>query len=355
MKVILATGGSGGHIFPALETALELRKRGHEVFFAGVLGIAQEKINGLGFTCQNIVAQGFQDRSISGCCSFALAMARAIIQSVKIINRIKPDKIIGFGGYGSFALISAGTMLRYPTMIHEQNVVPGKANRILSKCVQKIAVSFKSSFRYLGTAKTVWTGCPCHDQPSLRSREDICRQFGLRPEKKIIALLGGSQGSKRLNEVFYETMAVLGTRGNIQAVHMTGKNEFDAYRTKYQESKFPVIPFAFISPIEELYSIVDIVITRAGAATISELGAFAIPSVLVPYPFAGNHQKYNALVLKEAGAAIMIEQKDLTVGALIHAIDQYVQSDCRDHLRAKLMGLFVNNAAQRLADAVESL
>jgi len=350
MKILLATGGTGGHIFPALQTALELRKRGHEVCFAGVLGMGRAKIEEAGFACENISAQGFNNRSVWGMICFAARMAGACAHSLKIVRRSAPQRIMGFGGYGSFPVVLAGWILRYPVMVHEQNVVPGKANRVLGALAQKVAVSFKQSIRYFGAGKAVWTGCPCHDQAPARSREEICRSFGLDAGKPVIALLGGSQGSQRLNEIFSQAMA----RTGAQAIHMTGKKEYEAYRGKYQQAKLPVAAAAFISPVEELYAVADVMVSRCGAATVSELGAFAVPAVLVPYPLADGHQKYNGQVLSDAGAAVLIEQKDLNVDALVAAVDRCRTGDfARERIREKTKGLFIKEAASKLADAVE--
>ncbi|MBI4310116.1 MAG: UDP-N-acetylglucosamine--N-acetylmuramyl-(pentapeptide) pyrophosphoryl-undecaprenol N-acetylglucosamine transferase [Candidatus Omnitrophica bacterium] len=356
MKVLFATGGSGGHIFPALQTALELKKRGHEVLFAGALGMAQDKIEAAGFNCRAIGAQGFKDRSPWGVLCFSFSMARAFAQSIGIVRRAAPDKIVGFGGYGAFSIMLAGILLGRRTMIHEQNVLPGKANRILGPWVKKIAVSFKDSLEYFSSGKTVWTGCPCHDRRPSRCRQEILSAFGLKPQGKIIALLGGSQGSRRLNEVFFEAMQVLTRRGGMQAVHMTGKNDHAVYAQKYKESGMPVVVSAFISPVEELYAAADVMVSRAGAATVSELGAFAVPAVLVPYPFAGHHQKHNALVPARVFAAILIEQDHLTVESLVHAIDRCLGEDfTRARIHEKTKGSFVKDAALRLADAVEQI
>lgn len=353
MKILLATGGSGGHIFPAVQTALELRKRGHEAIFAGSFGHSRTKVEASGFACRVIDAQGLQDKSLSGLSQFTRRMGGAFGQSLEIVRRDMPHKIIGFGGYGAFPVLMAGAMLGRPIMIHEQNVKAGKANRVLAGFARKIAVSFKDSLKFFGP-KAVWTGCPCHDTPSLRSRRDICAGYGLDPKKKIIALLGGSQGSQRLNEIFFQLMQAGGK--HYCGVHMTGPKEHAAYVEKYRRAAAAVHVSAFINPIEDLYAVADVVIGRAGAATVSELGVLGVPSVLVPYPFAGDHQKYNAEVLSRAGAAVMIEQKHLDGQALMKAIERCMRPEfARGQIKLKTRGLFMPDAAARLADAIESL
>src|SRR5476649_2456584 len=199
MKILIATGGTGGHIFPAIETAKALRVRGHQVSFAGVLGTSEEKIKALDFPVFSISAQGLNDRSFSRWLEFSKIMTQAIFRSFGVVRKCAPDKIIGFGSYGSFPVVMAGSLMRCPVLIHEQNVIPGKANALLSKVVKKVAISFEGSRKYLDPSKVVWTGCPCHHS-AVPSRSEGLIAFGLEENKKTVLLIGGSQGSQRLNE-----------------------------------------------------------------------------------------------------------------------------------------------------------
>lgn len=356
MTIICATGGSGGHIFPALQTALELKKRGHTAHFAGVIGKARAKIEGEGFPCHHIEARGFTDRSLKGLFFLAVTTVKALGSAWQIVGRVKPEKIIGFGGYGSFPIMAVGIARGIPCMIHEQNVVCGKANQLLSRFAKKIAVSFEESVGLFKPGKAVWTGCPCHTTPVPETRDNICRRLRINPQSKVVVLLGGSQGSHALNQAFFEALGPLTKEHGMQGVHITGPRDVDAFTAKYKEAGIPVVISPFYSPIAEIYAIADIVVGRSGAATVSELGAFGIPSVLVPYPFAGNHQKYNAEVLSRADAAILLEQKDLTADALIRAVVAASgQNEGRAAVRTKVEKLFVKDAAARVAEAVERM
>jgi UDP-N-acetylglucosamine--N-acetylmuramyl-(pentapeptide) pyrophosphoryl-undecaprenol N-acetylglucosamine transferase len=356
LKVLLATGGSGGHIFPALETALELQKRGHTVSFAGTLQVSLDKIAAKGFECYPLVTRGFNTKSLANNVLFVRSMVEAFVQSLRLLDHLKPDCVVGFGGHGSFPVMTAAAFRGYPTMIHEQNVVPGKANRVLSFLVKKVAVTFEKS---IGSFRSiaVWTGCPCHDRQPARSRREILTALGLKPDFRTIVLLGGSQGSQRLNEIFFESAQILATYDTpVQVIHMTGPREFDKYRAMYASSPLPVSVSGFYHPVEEVYTAADIIISRAGAATVCELASWAVPAVLVPYPFAGAHQKYNARVLADAGAAILLEQQDLSVKTLITAIGKLCSPEySRDIVRSRTQGLFMPDPAIRLADAVEQL
>jgi len=354
MKILIATGGTGGHIFPAIETAKTLRIRGHQVSFAGVLGLAEDKIKALDFSVYSLSANGLTDRSFLGWINFGNIMSRAIFRSFGLIRKISPDKIIGFGGYGAFPVVMAGTLMRCPVLIHEQNVIPGKANTLLSKIVKKVAISFEGSRKYFDPAKVVWTGCPCHHS-TVPSRSEGLSAFGLQENKKTIVLLGGSQGSHRLNEIFFEFMKEMPT-SNFQAIHMTGQKDFPIYEERYRKSNLPVKAYAFINNISQAYAAADIIIARAGAATVSELGLLGLAAVLVPYPFAGNHQKYNADVLADSGAAIIIEQKDLTKTSLKEAVTRIlVANHSREEVFKKTKGLFQTDATLQLALVAEGL
>ncbi|MEI7998800.1 MAG: undecaprenyldiphospho-muramoylpentapeptide beta-N-acetylglucosaminyltransferase [Candidatus Omnitrophota bacterium] len=356
MKIIVATGGTGGHIFPALQTADVLRKRGHEVVFMGVLGLGEEKVKAQGYETILIHAKGWSNRSIIGLLGFSFLMVQAVVQAILILNRAKADKVIGFGGYGSFAVVLAARVLNIPTMIHEQNVFPGKANRFLSGLVKKIAISFEGAKEYLNSQKVILTGCPCHQGKPTASREDLFKKYSLDLNRKTILVLGGSQGSQKLNEIIFEMISSFGNQSSLQVIHMTGAKEYSLYAQRYQERGLPVKVYKFISPIEEVYAVADIVISRAGAATVSELGFFALPCVLVPYPLADGHQKYNAQVLEKEGLAKIIEQKDLTSLVLKDSIETLLQANFdREAWRERTKDLFHQQPAENLATALESL
>ncbi len=354
MNILIATGGSGGHIFPAIQTAEALKTRGHHVSFAGVLGLGEDKIRALGFPLYSLSARGLNDRSWGGWLDFGATMSKAVWCSFSVIHKSSPDKIIGFGSYGAFPVVMAGILMGRPTMIHEQNVVPGKANILLSKMVKKVAISFEGSRKYFSREKTVWTGCPCHNRVVGRKSEAL-EAFDFSPSKKTLLLLGGSQGSQRLNEVFFKLMESLSS-AHFQAIHMTGVKDYPFYRKLYERSGLAVKVCAFVNNISQAYAAADVVIARAGAATVSELGLLGLPAVLVPYPFADDHQKYNANILAACGAAIIIEQKNLSKNPLQEAVDRLLASGAsREALRMKTGGLFQGNAALQLALVAEGL
>ena len=355
MKVLIATGGSGGHIFPALQLAQQMRQRGHQVLFAGVLGLAEDKILSSGFDLINIDAKGFSSKSIGSMFQFVYVTMKALGHAAHIVRGYKPDKVIGFGGYGSFPVIFASWMLKYPTMIHEQNVIPGKVNKLMGLLVKRIAISFKESLPFVNAAKAVWTGCPCHNELSAKDPAVILSQFGLSPTRRTLLLVGGSQGSQRLNTVVFEAMPLLVNEG-WQLIHMTGLKEYELYVKSYRPTGWPVSVCAFISNIDEAYAVADVIVARAGASTISELGSLGLKSILVPYPFAGNHQEHNALVLTRTQTAVMIRQHELTAYELIKAAGALMERfPHRGDVSRLTREVIVADADIKLADALEQL
>ncbi len=354
MNILITTGGTGGHMFPALQTALALRIRGHQVVFAGALAAGEEQIKAHDFACYRINAAGLNSRSPLGLLRWSATTMQAIMYAQKIIQEIKPQKVLGFGGYGSFPVAMAARIAGVPLMIHEQNVVPGKANRVMALMARRIAITFQVSQKYFKRSKVIWTGCPCHQQVPSKLKIELRTQFGLDPQKPVLLILGGSQGSQRLNSIVFETLMLLGTK--VQAIHMTGPKEYPVYVERYGRANLCVKVYAFISPVEEAYATADLVIARAGAATVCELAAFALPSILVPYPFAGGHQKYNAAVLSDAGAAVLKEENALTPAVLKESIEAMLgQPLSPQEIRRKTQSIFLPDPAIRLALALEEL
>jgi UDP-N-acetylglucosamine--N-acetylmuramyl-(pentapeptide) pyrophosphoryl-undecaprenol N-acetylglucosamine transferase len=332
-----------------------LKARGHDVYFAGSLAVAEDKIKSHGFIVHVIPSQGLVNRSPLGIIRFILVMSKALVRATILILKTRPQKVVGFGGYGSFPVILAAKMIGVPSMIHEQNVVPGKANALMAKMTKKIAISFKSSSAHFPPEKVVWTGCPCYHKQTSKPHAEIIKDLQLDPAKKIIVLLGGSQGSQKLNEVFFEFMNTYADQLNLQGIHMTGKKDYPLYADKYTKTNMPVKVYEFIHNIDEVYQAADLVIARSGASTVTELGLLGVPAILVPYPFAEDHQKYNAEVLASCGAAELLEQKNLTVDSLKKALENILlKAYSRTTLIEKTKDLFSPRAAENLAGAIEN-
>jgi len=321
MKIILATGGTGGHLFPALQTARELSREEHEIFFCGSFGdLAIEKIKVNGFDFRNLCAKGLSFRNFGVFFNSVIAMAKAVKEAFCVLKKWKPDVVAGFGGYGAFPVVLSAVFLRYPTLIHEQNVIPGKANALLAKWVKRVAISFPQSEKYFSSKKTVLTGCPCNFSQDQLKEKDSWNRFFLEEGKITFLVFGGSQGSECINAVFVQTIPILKEYLDFQVIHISGKKDYEKLKKMYKESGIRVALFPFLDKIKEAYQCANLVISRAGAVTIAEIVTAKIPAVLIPYPYAGGHQKYNAQALCDSGVACMIEEKNLSSEILKAAI-----------------------------------
>jgi UDP-N-acetylglucosamine--N-acetylmuramyl-(pentapeptide) pyrophosphoryl-undecaprenol N-acetylglucosamine transferase len=356
MNIVIATGGSGGHLFPALQVARELKKKGHHVFFVGAFYVGKEQIEKAGFPFQELQVKGLRKGKPLQNARAVFLFIKAFVRSCQVLRKYKTDVVAGFGGYGAFSVVLAAVFLRYPTLIHEQNVVPGKANALLAKFVRRIAVSFPQTLGYFDKKKTVLTGCPSHLPMAGVDREKVFKRFPLDPRRKTILVFGGSQGSRRINEEFMKSAEILKGVLDFQVVHICGKADYRGLADRYARLGIPFALFEFLEDIDDAYQAADLVISRAGAVTVTELALFLKPSILIPYPYAHGHQKKNAEILSEANLGRMIEEKDLTPEVLKDMILDMLR-DPLDMARGKnrLREHFVVNAGQNLATEVAGL
>jgi len=350
MKFIIATGGSGGHLFPAIKVAEELKNKGHEIKFLGSFQQSREQMSKIGFPFEDLGAKGivFAARKETFCALFA--MSRAVWRAFKPLKAFRPDVALGFGGYGAFPVIFSAILLNIPTMIHEQNVIPGRANALLAKFVKRIAISFKKSMEHFNPQKTIVTGCPCHLPKNDVNRSAVLREFRLQENKITVLAFGGSQGSKRINDIFLEALRDLKGKLDLQVIHISGKEGYEVLQEEYHKLGIPFALFEFLDKMEEAYHVADLVISRSGAVTVSEIAGFRLPAIFIPYPYAQGHQKANASVLCKMKLARMIEDKDLTGTSLSQAIASMVKdSQGRNREDMDFEGVCFPDAAQRLA------
>ena len=352
----MATGGSGGHLFPALKVALELKKKGHEAFFLGSFGLGVDQIQRNGFEFKNLHARGFGSSNLKENLGSSLSLLKASFMAFSFLREFHPDVVVGFGGYGAFPVVLAAVLLRYPTIIHEQNVTPGKANALLSKFVRKVAISFEESYRYFNQRKTILTGCPCQYSPVTISKEEIYQWFNLKEGKTTILVFGGSQGSHRINQEFLKSVILLKDKFDFQFIHICGKKDFDGLKGSYAKIQIPFALFEFLDRMDYAYRIADLIVGRAGALTVTEIAMHQIPAILIPYPYAGGHQKKNALALREAARVSVIEEKSLTTKQLKEAMEGLLTGEAgAGKKEARFPRNFFPDAAARLAAEAEGL
>lgn len=356
MTIIIATGGSGGHIFPAVRVAREILNAGHDIVFIGSFPKGQDFLSRAGFNHIDLNIRGFSAKSWAGSFGAAFSMIGATFRAIGLIKNIKPDAVIGFGGYGSVPAVLAASLLRKPTMIHEQNVVPGKANKLLARFVRKIAVSFPQARQYFPDNKTVLTGCPCHLPENNLNREGVLKNFRLKGGKKTILVSGGSQGSSRINEVFIEAVDELRGKLDFQVIHLSGKRDFENLRKKYNQIGIPFALYDFFDKMEEAYSAADLVISRSGAVTVSEIAGFGLRSIFVPYPHAHGHQRANAAVLSGTHLSRIIEDQDLSAGNLAAQVLNLIEQPLNtEEIKGTLKEICRADAAKNISNELMSL
>ncbi len=356
MKVVLAAGGTAGHLFPALQVGMELKRLGHEVVLMGSFSVASKEIAAAGLESIELNARGLQRDGFWKDCRAACSLVVAIIVSLRRLKNIAPQCVAGFGGYGAFPVVYAASLLRLPTLIHEQNVVPGRANRMLKNRVSKIALSFKPSEKHFIGKPTVVTGCPIATLPSVRPKGQILESLGLVPDKTTILVFGGSQGSQIINETFSEACEIIKGRIDYQVIHLTGRGKSHGIAERYQQADVRAVVHEFYRPLQELMSASDLVVCRAGASTILELVHFRCPSILIPYPYAGGHQRENARVVADASLGCLIDQSELTPQRLADTVCERINGRPKSDDFARVEAeLYIQTSTQRLTQELLQL
>ncbi len=307
MKVVLAGGGTGGHVIPAIAIAQALKEKyGAEVIFIGTArGIENRLVPAAGFELKLIEVGALNRVSAATRLKTMTALPRAIAKSWGILRRFRPDVVIGVGGYASGPAMMAAVLRRTPTLIFEPNVIPGFANRIVAPFVTAAAVHFEATSRYF--RHSVVTGVPVRH----RFFEIPPRDPSARPS---LLLFGGSQGSHALNQVLTDSLRAIHERvPNLHIVHQTGEKEYEAVAKTYLEVGQSAEVAPFIDNMTAAFANADLLVCRSGASTVAEVTAAGKPAVFVPLPTAAdNHQFKNAELLAKNGAALLLEEKDLT-------------------------------------------
>ncbi|MBN2497854.1 MAG: undecaprenyldiphospho-muramoylpentapeptide beta-N-acetylglucosaminyltransferase [Deltaproteobacteria bacterium] len=313
MRVVIAGGGTGGHLFPGIALAEELtsRNQGHQVLFVGTRrGLEFQAVPRAGFVLDVIKVAGLKGKGWWAWLRGLLRVPLAMLQSRRILKRFRPHVVVGVGGYASGPVVFTAWLMRIPTVIMEQNALPGLTNRILGRIAKKIVISFEESRPYFSAKKLTLLGNPVRKalvSNFLRSREP--------GESLGLLVFGGSQGARTLNRVVPEAVHLLAKRfGDLSTVHQTGERELEEVQERYRALGLEgvVETTAFLHDMAAAYRRADVVVCRAGATTVAELSLCRKAAVLVPFPFAAdNHQEINARSLVGAGAAVMVRESEL--------------------------------------------
>ncbi len=363
MKIVIAAGGSGGHIFPSVALASELEKRGIQdiVFVSSKRRLDKSILTASKYKCfylsVNPLPRGF------GPMKFLIFVAKFctdIVKSVIITSKIRPSVVVGFGGYSSSAIALIAWMFRIPVIIHEQNIVPGVANKVLSRIAKRIAVSFKDSKKCFGRMenKVFYSGNPLRLDILSNDRKKSASRLGISADKLTVLVIGGSQGASFLNKTVSRcALRIKEKIGlSVQFVHITGRNDEDEINNFYRTNKINGKVYAFLENIDDAYAVSDIAVTRSGAAAIFELAFYGKPMILVPYPNPKNSQRHNAAYFVKKGAAISREEKGLDCDGLAADIIKFLDDEAYRLSMAKAaLDLAVPEAGGVLAEEVIKL
>lgn len=356
MRVIISAGGTGGHIYPALAILNKIKEHepNSEFLYIGTHNRMEKDIvpkRGIPFEAVEIY--GFDRRHLLKNFKVAYCLVKSSRRCRKLIKEFKPDVVIGVGGYVTVPVIRSAHRLGYRTFIHEQNSVSGAANIYLSKLVDKIGISMQSSAKDFPQEKVVFTGNPCSEDAIKMPPMDK-KTLGLSDNKKLVLIVMGSLGAKMVNEVMIKALPQV-CKESYEVVFVTGQNDYDRIVQNSFPSNVKVVPY--IDGMTGLMKKTDLIVTRAGASTLSEIIALKVPSILIPSPYVpNNHQYLNAMDLVKINAAEMIEEKDLTADLLLNKVNNLLY-DYKHLMQMKqnLEQLEVKNSGEVIYQTIQKL
>jgi len=310
--IVVVAGGSGGHIFAAVSFCQEfVGRRGVAVDITFVTQEGKEALTAqLPSSCAVVPVE--VDRSFGGA-------ARLFKEARRLLGRLRPAWVVGFGGFMTVPFVAAAKMRGCRVMIHEQNAVAGRANRLLAFVADTMAVTFEATRWHAAPVlrrKIVVTRFPLRQGLKVLDADAARRSFGFDETRSTLLVLGGSQGAQRLNECVPEALGKSGIADRVQVIHLCGRGDPQALTQRYGHWRVPSRVVKFLNEMERAYSAADLVVSRAGSGVLHELLYFGVPSILIPYPHAGGHQVANARALAMQGAALMLEEGRLEAGAL---------------------------------------
>ncbi len=357
VNILLSGGGTGGHIYPAVAIANELKLRNPQskFLFVGAMGrMEMEKIPQLGYKIKGLNISGLQRNLSLKNLSFPFKLIQSLIRANKIIKNFKPNVVIGTGGFASGPTLYMANKRKIPSLIQEQNSYPGITNKLLAKKADRICVAYDGLEKFFPEEKLIKTGNPVRqDLLDIHTkREDALEHFKLDKNKKTLVVLGGSLGARAINRAVEANLSAI-IKLNIQVIWQSGKLYFEEY-SKYNEIK-GVQVHEFVEKMDLLYAAADIIISRAGAGTISELCIVGKPVIFIPSPnVAEDHQTKNAASVSDQNAAILLKESD--IDQLIRVIGGLVDNEeFQISLGKNIKKLALPDATKRIVDEVEKI
>jgi UDP-N-acetylglucosamine--N-acetylmuramyl-(pentapeptide) pyrophosphoryl-undecaprenol N-acetylglucosamine transferase len=357
LRVIIAGGGTGGHIFPAIAVghALQRLHPGTELLFVGAKDkMEMEKVPKEGFKIIGLDIVGFNRSSIIKNISLPLKLLKSRIQARGIIRDFKPHAIVGVGGYASFPVLNAGQVMNIPTLIQEQNSYAGRSNKILARRAKAVCVAYENMAQFFPKDKLILTGNPVRKSITqmMRTEEEGKKFFELQSVVKTILIIGGSLGAKSINEAIDAQLDEL-LKEDVQIIWQTGKPYYEQAKKRAAAYSDKVKVFDFITEMDYAYAAADVVISRAGALAIAELCIAGKPVIFVPYPFAAeDHQTSNAAALVKNSAAVMIRDNEVKVELVKKLKEILTDNKMQETMSRNLKQMAIKDADERIAHKV---
>ena len=359
LRVVIAGGGTGGHLFPGLAIAQEFATRDERntiIFVSTGNPLERSVLSETHFKLETITAEGIKGRGLWNQGKSALKIPRGIIESVRILKKFQPDLTVGLGSYSAGPVVVGAWLMRTKIVLHEQNILPGITNRILARFADRIYVSFDDTKRRFEPQKTRLTGNPVRKE-LLNHHEGNGNDVAADSNLFCVLIIGGSQGAHRINMTVVETLSHLAHKEKLYFIHQTGAADEQAVTAAYQREGIAARVQSFFRHMAPLYKRADLIICRAGATTVAEVTALGKAVIFIPFPFAAdNHQALNADTLAREGAAEMILEKDLNARVLGQRIDYYTtHPQAREAMATKAGQLGYPEAARAIVDDCYSL
>lgn len=336
MRIVLTGGGTGGHIYPAVAIGKQMQQDNPDtqlLYIGTNKGMESRIVPGQGIPFEAIEITGFRRKLSLDNVKTVLRFLKGVRRSKALLRKFKPDVVVGTGGYVCGPVVYAAAKLGIPTLVHEQNAIPGLTNQFLSRYASTIGVSFKQSEKLFPKAKkTLYTGNPCATNVLRATAGKGKASLGIPPRSRFVLVVGGSRGAKALNEAMVEMAPQLGQIPDVYFVFVTGDSYYASTSSRIEEASpggvanVKLVPY--LNNMAEVLMDATIVVSRSGASSLAEMTALGLPSILIPSPnVTNNHQEANARSLVDAGAAEMILEKDLTGSALLNRIQKLLRDD----------------------------
>lgn len=360
-RAIISGGGTGGHIFPAIAIADEIKRRNPdaEILFVGAEGkMEMEKVPQAGYKIIGLTIAGFQRKLTLKNFLLPFKILKSMMKARSILKEFKPEVVVGVGGYASGPTLKAATMLKIPSLVQEQNSFPGKTNKLLSKTVNKLCVAYEGLDRFFPKDKIVLTGNPVrNDMVDISGKRDEALAFyKFDPSKKTILVIGGSLGARTLNESVVNHLDTL-VEKDVQVLWQCGKLYHDKLQEELSGRKMGhVVMTQFIARMDLAYAMADVVISRAGAISVSELCLVHRPTILVPSPnVAEDHQTHNAMALVKNDAAILVKDVEAREKLIPTALEVLASEEQQKGLIAQIAKMGKPNATEEIVNELEKL